>query len=55
MTQTQISATNWAKNLIAERGVKEARKIMLYNVTKSPYFRESNEWITAVWQEINKH
>jgi hypothetical protein len=54
MTQTQKTATNWAKNLIAERGIKQAYTLMRYNVEKNPYFKESNEFITAVWQEISR-
>lgn len=52
--QTKISATKWIDSLIQERGIKQARQIMTYNVTKNPYFRESNYYITIVWQRISE-
>lgn len=54
MEQTQITAENWAKQVIKEKGIKEARNIMYYNVTKNQFYRESNTHINYVWSYIKK-
>jgi hypothetical protein len=51
---TAIAATNWIDKIIKERGIEQARQLMTYNVSKNPYFRESNYYITIVWQRINE-
>jgi hypothetical protein len=52
--QTEISAKNWIDKVVKERGVKECRNLLTYNVTKNQYFRESNNWITAAWERLNQ-
>lgn len=52
--QTKINAINWINKLVKERGIKQTRQLMTYNVSKNPYFRESNHWITMAWHRINE-
>jgi hypothetical protein len=54
MTQLEITARTWIEKVVAERGIKETKNLLHYNVTKNPYFRESNHWITAAWNRLNE-
>jgi hypothetical protein len=54
MTQTELTAINWIDSIIAERGIKEATQLMVYNVTKNRYFRMSNIEIETIWSRINE-
>ena len=54
INQTEITATNWIDRVIKERGIKQARQIMTYNITKNPFFHESICYINAVWKRINE-
>ena len=54
MNQTQQSAIKWINTVIAERGIKQTHQLLIYNLTKNPYFRESNEWITAAWARLSE-
>ena len=44
----------WINRMVAEVGVKETRKILLFNVTKSEYFHQSIHWITSAWERLNE-
>ena len=49
---TIISAKVWIDKIISERGIKQTRQLLTYNLTKNSYFKESNLWIESAWQRI---
>jgi len=53
-TVTEQTAQNWIDLIVKERGVKQARQLLAYNVTKNQHFNQSNQWITAAWQRLNE-
>ena len=52
--QTVIEAKNWIDKVVKERGIKETRNLLHYNVTRNQYFKQSNIWITAAWERLNE-
>ena len=54
MTQIQIDANNWIDSIVKERGLKQAKQMLTYNVNHNPHFNHCYKWVSFAWERIDR-